>query len=400
MILFSLLLWASTVIGQNADESQRDEKPSRLEFQADSTRFKRSPVDESGIKWLLGNVKAWTQDRDSELQADVAYYNSSLGETRFYGSAAFRDSIRHLNADTLIYYDADRRVIAIGNVIVTELDRSFRSDRVNYQKDIRIVQAIGNVIIRDDSLKATITGNKAVFNDSTRYGLVVGEPVLVKEYSDGSIISITCRDTLEIVRTDNLVRLWNNVEVTKDSLKTISGRAVYDDSLEIITLIETPEVWHVMYDTQSDTLSVLRAESYVTGDTIMVYLKDRKVSGVNVVGNALSKTVWTDSTEALYARNILESAKMRLTMENDMISMVTAEGTASSYYFRNATMEENMFVNQATGDTLYFFYDSGKITQLRISGFGGVGAKGKYYEYEPFVDTAKADSVETELENE
>ena len=133
-----------------------------------------------------------------------------------------------------------------------------------------------------------------------------------------------------------------------------------------------------MYDTQSDTLSILRAESYVTGDTIMVYLKDRKVSGVDVVGNALSKTVWTDNTEALYARNILESAKMRLAMENDMISMVTAEGTASSYYFRSPTMEENMFVNQATGDTLYFFYDSGKLTQLRILGFGGVGAKGKF----------------------
>ncbi len=153
-----------------------------------------------------------------------------------------------------------------------------------------------------------------------------------------------------------------------------------------------------MFEEAQDALSELRAESYVTGDTIKVYLQERKVKSVDVVGNAFSRTVWTDSTDAVYARSILESAKMRLTMEDDLISMVTAVGTASSYYFWNPPEEETMFVNEATGDTLYFFYKNGRISQLRISGYGGGGAKGKYYEFSPEETSAVTDSVTVDSE--
>ena len=50
-----------------------------------------------------------------------------------------------------------------------------------------------------------------------------------------------------------------------------------------------------------------------------------------------------------------------------------------------------MFVNEASGDTLRFFLDNGKIKKLRISGYGGSGAKGKYYEFSP----ANTDSSHT-----
>jgi hypothetical protein len=47
-----------------------------------------------------------------------------------------------------------------------------------------------------------------------------------------------------------------------------------------------------------------------------------------------------------------------------------------------------MFVNEATGDTLRFFFIEGRFDHLRISGYGGAGAKGKYYKYAP-ADTLK-----------
>ncbi len=396
-MVMSALLCVSAVIGQNDYDNSGDDSKSGLIFEAGSTEFKNR-TDGTFTKRYFNGVSAWTEDHSADLKSDAAFYDSRLGETRFYGSAAFRDSLRLFNADTLVYYERNDEVVAVGNVRVTEKDRTFWADQVRYEKNHRLVHAIGSVFVRDDSLRSSINGVEAVFNDSTNYGLIIGRPVLVREDAIGSIITITCEDTLEILSEDKIVRLWSNVEVIKDSLKAVSGRAVYHDSTEVVILTGTPEVHHVMYERHGDASSKLRAESYVTGDTIKVYLQERKVKSVDVVGNAFSRTVWTDSTDAVYARSILESAKMRLTMEDDLISMVTAVGTASSYYFWNPPEEETMFVNEATGDTLYFFYKNGRISQLRISGYGGGGAKGKYYEFSPEETSAVTDSVTVDSE--
>jgi len=396
-IVMPALLWASAVIGQNDDSNPVDDSTSGLIFEAGSTDFK-SRTDGTFTKRYSNGVSAWTEDGKTDLRADDAFYDSRIGETRFYGSATFRDSIRLLNADTLVYYDRNDEVVAVGNVRVTEKDRTFWAERLKYERNRRLVHATGSVIVRDDSLRSSISGMEAVFNDSTNYGLIIGTPILVREDDAGSIITIACDDTLEILQGDKIVRLWNNVKVIKDSLRAVSGRAVYNDSTEVVTLTDMPEARHVMYERHGDSPSKLRAESYVTGDTIKVYLRERKVSGVDVIENASSNTVWTDSTDTVYARSILDSAKIRLTMEDDLISMVTAEGTASSYYFRNPFDDETMFVNEAKGDTLYFFYKNGRISRLRISGYGGGGAKGKYYEFSPVETSAGTDSVKTDSE--
>ena len=395
----STALWVSVVVlGQDVGENTSKENPSRLYYDADTTKAKRNLDDGSVIKELKGNVKAWTQNRDSELKSDAAFYNSKLSEMRFYGNAAFRDSTRYLNADTLIYYEKRNEVDALGNVTVTETNRTFHAQRINYKRKEKLVHAYGSVKVRDDSLKASINGLEAVFNDSTNYGLIIGEPVLQKEDEGGSIITITCSDTIEIAKEDKEIRFWSNVKVIKDSLHAFANRAVYDDSTEMVTLTGTPEVNHVMYDTADDAISELRAESYATGDTMRIHLRERKVQGVDIIGNSLNKTVWTDTTDAVYARSILESANMNLLMNDNLVSLITAEGTASSYYFRNPSNDEKMYVNKATGDTLIFFYDGGKISQLRISGYGGGGAKGKYYELSPFEAAADSESVEIAVE--
>lgn len=395
----ALALSVSLATSRSEDERDGGTKPTRLIYSAGKTRTTIDPNDNSVQKSFTDSVRAWTVNRDSELQARAAFYNSRTGETRFYGSAAFRDSARHLYADTLVFYERTNAVVAVGNVFAREKDRQFRADRVTYLKNDRLVHASGNVAIEDDAFKAAIFGENAVFNDSTGYGLVTGSPVMKKEEDPGSIITISCEDTLEISGDEKLIRLWNNVEIVKDSLKVLAGRAVYDDSLETVTLTDHPEGYHIMYDEASDAVSLLRTASTVTGDTVRIYLEERMVRGIDVLGSARSVSVWTDSTDAVYARSVLESAQIRLEMEDGMITSTVAEGTARSYYFKNETGKDNLFVNEASGDTLRFFYDGGTITQLRISGFGGGGAKGKYYGYAAEKEvTAAGDSIEVSLE--
>ncbi|MFC1551442.1 LptA/OstA family protein [Candidatus Latescibacterota bacterium] len=398
-LIVSVLLCTSAVTGQNENNDTADETVSGLEFRSGSKKFVRAE-DGTFTNSYLNGVEAWTKNRDSELRADAAVYRSGPGETIFYGSAAFRDSTRHLNADTLIYYDSSEEVIAKGNVVVKEIGRTFWADRVNYFKKDNLITAIGGVIVRDDSLRSSITGSEAVFNDSTDYGLITGNPVLEREDDDKNVITITCSDSLEIIQLEKTVRLWNDVVIVKDSLRAESGMAVYNDSTEVVELKGDPKIWHVMSDGVGEDNSKLTANSYASGDTISIHLSERKVSGVDILGNALSTTVWRDSTGAEYAKSILESTNMNLVMTDDLISGITAEGTARSYYFKDPSDTEDLFVNEATGDTLYFFFDDGEVTQLRISGRGGGGAKGNYYEFSPVDTTEVAGAEDSEFEDE
>ncbi|MFC1606451.1 hypothetical protein ACFL47_00650 [Candidatus Latescibacterota bacterium] len=371
-------------IGRKTEEPVIEGEP--LRFRAPRTEYEYG--DSAFVKSYSGGVFAWRND--VEVEADTAIYLSDVAEARFYGSTTFRDSIRRLSADTLIYFYKINEAIAIGNVVVIEENRLFRSGRVRYRKDQRSITAANSVYVRDDSVNSIMKGDTAVFNDSTGYGLITGYPVLIREDEGGEIIMVSCDDSLEIHRDKRIMRLWNNVVVTSDSLRVTSVKAEYDDSLEVITLVGKPEARHVIFHNPDDAVSEIKTVSTVSGDSMWVYLDERRVSGVDVIGKAHSTTLSADSTGATYDESIITSSAMRLLMNERKISRISAEGTADSYYHKANQEDDNMIVNKATGDTIYFFFDVGKITHMRITGAGGAGAKGTYYGFKPEPDSTVA----------
>lgn len=333
------------------------------------------------LKNYYDNVRAWTDDGLTEIMGDAAEYNSSLKEGRFYGHASFRDSTRTLRADTLLFNETTNELMALGNVVGNEKDRTFWADRVGYRRNIRLVRATGGVVVRDDSLKSSVHGASAVFNDSTGSGYIFGKPVLVREDEKGNIITVAAEDTIDVNKQKRIITIWNGVSVLKDSLKAYSGKSVYDDSLGILTLTVNPRVYHIMID-DSDNRT-LTANSIITGDTITVFLKDRKITGADVKGKAREVTVWTDSLETVYGRSVLESGQITLDIADNMITGMKAKDNANTYYFRKPTDSDKLNVNQAAGDTIHFFFDKGRIQRLLIEGRSGADAAGKYYEFSP-----------------
>jgi lipopolysaccharide export system protein LptA len=388
-IVFSAILCAASVVGQGSGGNKAG-KSTEIFFEADQGETTLS--DSTVIKWYKGHVRAWSAD--TELRADEAMYNSRLGETRLYGKTSLKDSIRTLNADTIIYYNQRREAFAIGHVKVTEKDRTLWAHEIWYRKNERLLIGTGGVTVRDDSLRSSITGMKMVYSDSTRNGLVIGMPSLVREDEKGSIITITASDTLEALKEKRTARLWNTVKVKKDSMTASAEKGVYEDLAEKITLLGKPNIQHVMHGLSDEDKFPIRITNEVTGDSIYIYLKNRALSSAVVIGSAVTTTVAVDSTTgALNYRSVLESRNIRLGMDGERISGVTAEGNADSYYMHDATKKDkDMFVNIARGDTIRFFFTEGRISNMLITGIGGGDAVGKYYKFSP----APKDTVKTE----
>ena len=388
-LVVSTAVSVASVTGQLVGKADDSEIRKPLKFKAPKTEYEYK--DSTFVKSYSGGVYAWQED--VVVEAEEAIYLSGKAEAHFYGNATFKDSVRQLTADTLIYFYTIQEALAIGDVEVTEKGRLFKSGKILYKKNLRQIIAENGIYVYDDSIHAQVTGITGVFNDSTGYGVITGYPMLVREENEGSSIRITCDDTLEVIRSQRLARLWNNVVVTQDSLRVTAEHAVFDDSLEIVTLTGSPSARYEIFHEPDDAVSEIKTVSIISGDSMWVYLRDRKVSGVEVIGSAHNTTVSTDTTGGIYDESIIDSGAMRIVMADDLISLITAEGTAESYYHKVVADDDRMFVNEASGDTIYFFFTEGKITQMRITGAGGAGARGKYYDFKPEKAAAVQDSV-------
>jgi hypothetical protein len=378
LALVALTICGAAAIGQNRE---------RIEFSADRTATEF--IEGGVIKRYSGNVTA--RSEDLELRAQEAVYDSRVGITRLWGGTSLRDSVRTVWADTVVYDDRSEEATAIGNVRGIERARSFNASRVLYRRQKRIIDGYGGVTVHDDSLRSSITGLSMSFNDSTRDGYIAGMPSIIREDEKGSIITITSADTVFVLHTLRKARIWNHVKVTKDSMTAISETALYEDSLERITLLGSPAIRHIMHGTGDVDKTPIRITSEVTGDTIYVSIKNRTLSSVSVAGNAVGSAIASDSTGAVYYRSVLQSRRMRLDMNGSQISQITAEGIANSYYMHAPSTGNRLFVNTAEGDTIRFFFTDGRITNMRIRGMGGGEAMGKYLEYQP----VKPDSAKT-----
>lgn len=369
-LLLTAFLCAATVRGQGGD---------RIEFTAESTRTEF--VDGGVRKWYSGNVFA--RSEDLSLQAGDAVYESGENLTRLHDAPVLRDSIRTLRADTILYYDRRREALAIGRVRGSERSRSFAAARVRYLRGGRMLFGFGGVTVHDDSIRGTVTGAALTFNDSTRDGWVFGSPAFVREDEKGRIVTITAADTARVIRTARTAELWNNVVVIRDSMIARAERAFYEDIPERVTLFGKPVLEYLMHGTGDDDSTAVLVTSTVSGDTIRIFLREERVTAVEVFGNATGVTVATDSAGGIYYRSVLQSRAMRLDMANDEVTGVTARGGADSYYMHAAAKGREMFVNTARGDTIRFFFTDGQISTMRVEGVSSGQAAGKYFEYKP-----------------
>ncbi len=414
--LFTLLTTALVAVSLASAQEERNgasggEHP--LTFEAGANRFRREP-DGSFSNRLYNGVTA--RHMGAELRSEEGVYLSDAEdnrEIRFFGGASYRDSLRTLTADTLIYFEGASRAVAAGDVVVSEGDRTVSAERVEYRRRVNSITASGSVDVYDDSTRSRVTGETAVFNDSTGYGLIAGDPFLWKEDEDGGVMTVSGGDTLEIFEERRLIRLWsdvrafmdsirlscsdtlliddlngeirlwNDVRAVQDSLSATAAFAVYDDSTETLTLTGSPSIRYAVTDTRDEADSELHTTSIVTGDTVRVAIRDRRITGAEVIGNAVSTTNSVDTAGILFDRSVIESARMTMEIDNDFISRVSAQGTAMSYYHRNYPGDERMIVNEAAGDTLTFDFDRGELVEMKIFGFGGGLGKGTFFDYEP-----------------
>ncbi|MBS4027795.1 MAG: hypothetical protein KGZ58_04070 [Ignavibacteriales bacterium] len=274
-----------------------------------------------------------------KLTARRGTYWTNERKAHFTDNVVAVDTDATLSANALTYFRADKHLLASGNVSIINSDNS--------------IQSFGNYFENFPERKfSRLTGNPKVVEYDTA--------------SDGTIDTLVITaDTLETIQ-DSLEHLWakGNVSVLRDSVSATSGYLEFIRARDSILLFETPYVFY--------------QEHQVSGDSIVLLLKEKQMEKAFIKNNAMA----VSRADSLFSKrfNQLSGTNMELQFAEKQLQTILVRKSATSLYFlfdEDSTIETKKpnGVNKSTGDEVKIFFANKKVERIVIVG----GVEGQYF---------------------
>ncbi|CUS99729.1 OstA-like protein [Candidatus Chrysopegis kryptomonas] len=334
----NIYVWCDRAI-QYVDEN-RIEAYGNLKVKQDTLILEANQgvyLGDKKIALCEGNVKL--TDGRTTLEANYGNYDAQKKIANFKSNVKLVDSTTIITAEQLFYYRTEKKSIAVGNVAITNLENNI-----------------------------TIYGGYFENYDSTKYSVIKNNPKLVQidTSSSGEIDTlIVIGKFMEAFRDTNISMFsaTDSVIIVRGNLSAVCGDVFYYDKKELIILWRNPVVWY--------------ENSQISGDSIVVKLKDRRIDEVYVYGSAFA----IDPADSSYPErfNQLKGKTMRIKFKENKIDEVYVEKNAMSLYYIFETDETNERkpngVNYVSGDSVWIKFKDGKMHRIKIIG----GIEGVYY---------------------
>lgn len=285
-------------------------------------------------KTVLSDSAVYLNDRRRTLTANRGTYDSDTKVAHFYGDVFVRDSSSELKSEQLVYYRSEGKTFADVNVKIRSLQNN-----------------------------VTIFGSHFEDYDKKNFSLMTGNPLLVQidTSSDGKIdtLLITSR-TMEAYRdsTSEHFVAKDSVQVIRGSLSARCGYGTYFSKDSIVVLQEEPVVWY--------------EDSQLTGDSIAVYVRNKKVTRVDVIGAAFA----VSQSDSLHTNrfNQLKGKKLTMYLLDRKVDRIIVVNNATSLYYLYDKNKPNG-LNKVSGDRVVMYFKDGKIDRIAVIS----GVEGDYY---------------------
>ena len=336
---------------------------------ADTTRMNAYSTPTGGRNTFVGGgVDATCEGQGNRLLADSAEHYADRGELILIARVRYSEPRMSLQSDRMIYYTAEERLLATGNVRgLSASGTRFTGPQIEYfraKPGLRAVpswRAPGRPFVRmsptairpDSTRPAPRPGNRAAAATSTAAG-----------------DSVDLRADLVVSVNDSLVWAVGNVIIERPDLRATADSARLDQGIEFAQLLRKPEI-------------VGRGERPFTlvGTVIDLWSKDRKLRRVRADGSAKvtsDSLILTGDTidlrmaeqqmERVYAwggratadapAQRLEADSLDILMPGQRLQEIRALGTAFARSRADTVKIETDELDWISGDTILALFDS------------------------------------------
>lgn len=318
-----------------------------------------------GLRDIYFKNKVILKDPGYDITTDSLLYNTESGMVRFITETLIKDSSGRTIETKDGFYNlqtgkaefGQRPIIRDGKLFIT-------GDRVAFDDSTGIYQGAGNVIIIDSVQGTTIIAGEVYGDKKKDRILATRKPLMIiKQENDSiyvtadtlfsarltdlygkkdSVIKDTFKGTKVVMvnekdSTNRYFEAYRNVRIFSDSLQAVADSMFYSFKDSIFRLYQDPVIW--------------AKESQITGDTVLVFTKNKKADRIKVFENSF---LVNRMDPEIY--NQIKSTRMDGFFKEGSIDSVRARGFAECIYYIQDDDSAYTGVNESKSDIIDIYF--------------------------------------------
>jgi lipopolysaccharide export system protein LptA len=309
---------------------------------------------------LNGNVVV--RDDSVTMTAPRGVYRRDQRLAEAFDDVHLDDGTTTLTAGYGRYYIDPQRAFFRSDVLVRDSTSTVSADSLTYFRPERRSIAEGHVVVHSSSDNTTITGGRLEHNAATLFSRMTIAPALVQldSSTDGRIDTLVVRSTVMEAYRDSTQRFVaiDSVRIARCDLAGRSALAVFFTRGDSIILRKGPVLWY--------------QETQVSGDSMNVYLSQRRLRRIFVSGDAFA----ISRSDSLHPERFdqLAGETMRMDFGTAGLSRIDVEIRAISVYHLYEDSVANG-LNKTSGDRIVLLFHEGKVNAIKVIG----GIEGQYF---------------------
>ena len=311
------------------------------------------------IKKKIANLykRSIIEDSTFSITADEIAIDSLNGLSEFRGNAVYRSKDKEQGFDmianniktnnkrsTILATQIPLLIIKQGRDSIFITADTLFSGRVI---DLLKTKKVPNVrpVPVDTNLKKEMT--KAAIKDTTK--TTAAKPVLKKGNSKTIADSVKLKLEPPVDSTLKYFEAYNHVKIFSDSLQAVGDSLFFSGQDSVFRLFDNPILW--------------AQENQITGDTIYLFLKNKKPERLYVFENALSISK-VDSSN--YFNQVRGNSINALFDSTGQVHFLTAKGSAENIYYAQDEQKRFVGVNKNSADLIEINFLEGKPKRVKF----------------------------------
>ena len=326
------------------------------------------------LKDVYFKKKVRLKDPAYDLESDSLLYNTETETVRFIAETFIKDSSGRTIRTKEGFYDKRTGNAEFGqSPVITDKDIQVTGQTIKSDDSSGITQIFGRGIIIDTANKTTVLADTIFFNKKNESFLAFAKPLMIIEQEQDSIFvaadtlfsarltdlygikdSVVKKDTLKGVKivdtktkdsTNRYFEAFRNVRIFSDSLQAVCDSMFYSFRDSVFRLYDEPVVWS--------------NENQVTGDTILIYTKNKKADRMQVFKNSFIASLVKPEVF-----NQVKSIRMDAYFIDGNIDSVRARGAAECVYYIQDDDSAFTGINQSSADLMDVYFKERELQRV------------------------------------
>lgn len=289
---------------------------------------------------------AYTLIKDSSgrtIETKEGYYNMQTGKAEFGGRPVIKDGKLTVTANSIATDDSTGISHAKGNVIIIDSVQNttiIAGEVFNDSKKDRILATRKPLmIVKQDNDSIYITADTLF---SARLTDLYGQKdsVLKDTVKGTKIMNVKNKDS-----TNRYFEAYRHVRIFSDSLQAVSDSMFYSFKDSTFRLYQDPVLW--------------AKESQITGDTILLFTKNKKADRMKVFENSF---LVNRLDPEIY--NQIKATRMDAYFKEGNIDSVRANGFAECIYFLQDEDSAYTGINDSKSDIMDIYFNNQELQKV------------------------------------